>query len=200
MGDFYLMPQSKEDWFPYLGTNALTFKNGRDEIITLQLAEHQEEMMYQPIRKICSEGYFGTSEEYYNGEWLLSKYIGIVGKITYNVQVMLYVHKNNKESIPVKSNIYDLASYQSLVVNANDTEPGIGGFINVIADKRGNDIDENEIQGFLPADFVKEIEINGKTYQNVWYFDREGTPSLFVQQGLGIIAFLGFNGDYWVLQ
>lgn len=198
LGDFYLMPQSKGDWFPFTGVEELTFNNATGDAITLKLVENEDKMAHQSIQQICSDGWSDTSEEYFKGEWLLSEYKGVFKNITYSILVILYVEKNIYQWESIKFNLYDRISYQSIVDNENDKEIGVGGRIDLIANNRGNSLDINDLQLFIPSDFSEEMVINGITYQDVWYFDREGTPSLYVQQGQGIIAFLGFEGEVWV--
>jgi hypothetical protein len=68
----------------------------------------------------------------------------------------------------------------------------------LIASSRGNNI--NLPSYSFTETFAKEIKINGITYKNVWYFNRVGGPSLYVQKGRGIIEFAGMDGEVWVLQ
>ena len=77
---------------------------------------------------------------------------------------------------------------------------GVGGGVDIVASYRGNTIHDDDIAFLHVINFAEEIEINGVPYKDVWYWDRAGTPSLYVQKYHGIIAFAGMDGEVWVLQ
>jgi hypothetical protein len=194
LGDFELLPESKADWFPYENIDELTFANLSGEIINLSKLVIMEELMYTSFREICNEGWADYAEEYYRGEWLMYEYSGFVNAIRYKLEMTLFVdYLNNSSTLK----LFDMAIFSSMITSSGQN--GIGGSVYIIANNRGNTISPTDHHYILP-EFAAEIEINGNIYQDVWYFNREGTPSLYVQKYLGIIAFLGYDDEIWVLQ
>lgn len=196
LGDFSLINDTRDDWYPYRDVSTLTFTNGSGAQITLSRQEREETIRYVPFREICTEGWADTSEEFYRGEWLQTIYSGTFSIITYRLGIIVSVeHLFNYPSLV----LYDRAAYSSYVAGVGQGT-AVGGSVNILASKRGNSFNPNELPEFDTPDFASVIEINGKNYSDVWYFDRQGTPSLYVQQGYGIIAFAGLNNEVWVLK
>lgn len=204
LGSYELTTQSKTDWFPYLDVNEVSFKNGAGEEITLQIQENEEVMMYTPLAQICNEGFGDVSEEFIRCEWIYKTYTCVHNTISYKLEIALYIDLAGQNANSFETILYDKISYSSVAYPDNDVSSGVGGFVDLIANDRGNAIDF-ESTNLVPSEFSEEIEINGQTYQNVWYFNREWpasvfTPGIYVQKGNGIIAFLGMNEEVWVLQ
>jgi len=195
LGNFKLMTDTRADWYPYQGVNTLTFSNASGELISLSPEVREETMMYKSFRQTCTKGWADTAEEFYKGEWLLVHYRGVSNNISYRLEIIVSVeHIFNSPSLV----LYDRASYGSFV--SGDSGTAVAGGVDIIASKRGNSFNHADITEFNYSDFTQEIEINGKTYRDVWYFDRQGTPSIYVQQGYGIIAFAGLNNEVWLLK
>jgi hypothetical protein len=110
LGDFLLMPESKEDWFPYLNMDELTFSNSAGKTITLKNTVLEEKMMYHPLGDICTGGWGDSAEEYFMGEWLLYGYSGSFDGISYKIEIILNVESDKRVHTPgraVSSILYD---------------------------------------------------------------------------------------------
>ena len=198
LGNFELLPESVENWYPYEGINELIFKNAEGEIVTLEIGWQKREMTYFVLREICWESTLDYAQEYYWGECLSVQYGGAFNNINYSISVELSVmpilyYKENIDKRP-----YDKVFYEFNAFKENETGYGSGGTIYFVVNNRGYTISDDDL--YSPPDFAQKMEINGITYNDVWYSNYECTPTLYVQQGKGIIAFLGLNEEIWGLQ
>ena len=201
LGDFKLIPKSIEDWFPYKEANELTFINAEGGIITMQIEKREEEMTHRVYRVICEESTFDSAKEIYWGEWLRVEYQGIYNDVNYTFSVELLVAGiccYQEEYTDLR--LGDLITYH-LEMN-NDGEILVGYYQDYV-NYRSNTISNHDL-GISPPDFVQEIEINSKTYNDIWCFSElhlsNGYPLLYVQKEQGIIAFQGLNSEVWTLQ
>ena len=201
LGDFRLMPESKADWFPYLNLPELTFSNSAGKTIALRSLAREETMTFHSLGEICREGWADSAEEYFMGEWLHYVYGGSFDGISYELSMVLYVDPDRSlytRGQAVSSILYDIVSYHSLT--SREPDIGVGGSVYLITSYRGNTNVAEDLNFLDWDDFAEEIIINGVAYDDVWYFNREGVPSLYVQKGRGIIAFAGMDDEVWVLQ
>lgn len=195
VGDYQLMAQSKEDWFPYLNVNSLSFKNSKGEVITLELKEQNSDTVSITYHTICDKGFFDNAVEYYNGEILGTTFELKEGNIRYSLIINLSVYHVLYPTDQTKPLLYDQVVYRSEIISNGNS---FNGDIILIANSRGNSINTEDINTL--AGFFETLQINGTDYSNVWHFARNGTPTLYVQQGRGILAFLGLDGEIWIVQ
>jgi hypothetical protein len=195
LGSFELKPQSIEDWYPYEGINNLNFKNEEGKIITLQILEQEVEMLHNVSREICRKSDFDAAVEYFWGEYLNTKYHGIYDEINFSISVSIQVAGIYYNDGNTDLRLKDFATYSFNMYN--DSKWLFGGvYINTV-DYRGNPIPNVNGDSDI-HEFLNTVDINGNTYNDVWYFYREGAPSFYIQQGQGIIAFQGLNNEVWV--
>lgn len=195
LGDYNIENESIVNWFPYLDKTELVFENSVGQTLSLNRTIIEEEMVYQPFREICRESSIDNAEEYYKKEWIKYVYSKVENGTTYSIEVLLYVdHLMNQTSLF----LFDKVEFSSYVTNTQQSV-AIGGSVQLVASKRGNNINDSYFYFLSTNSFAEEMVINGEAYQNVWYFNRDGTPSIYVQMGKGVIGFLGINDEIWVL-
>ena len=197
LGNFELIPESIENWFPYRDVNELTFKNAEGGIMTLRIKEQEKEMIHNVHREICSESITDNALEVYWGESLYVKYHGKYDNVNYSISIMLRVVEIYYNDEITDLRLKDKASYSFEIYN--DGGWLFGGVYSYTVDYRGNTIPDENGDGGIP-DFLNVIDINGKAYNDVWHFYREGVPSFYFQQEKGIIVFQGLDDEVWELQ
>ena len=196
LGDYYLESESILDFFPYSEIKSLTFKNSEGKTLTCQLAEKEEDMIYNVHREICYESDFDKTNEYFNGEYLFARYEGSAEGIKYSLSISLQVsHIYYGQEIP-ELRLRDFATY-SLDFRSDSKYMDGGVYIFTIS-YRGNPV-PSENPDDEPV-LLESIELNGSTYEEVWYYDQTDIPGLYVQERKGIIAFEGINEEIWSLQ
>lgn len=201
LGNFKLTPSSIEDWFPYKELNELTFVNGEGEIINLQIEKREELMNHSYYREICSKSSSDVSYEIFYGEYLSVEYRGINGDIKYEISVIFtiigtYYHYHEEYS---DLRLADQITYH---LEINNDGNYLFGYYQDYVNYHGSGVPDDDL-GIVYPDFAAEIEISGKTYNDVWYYPEDltsGFPALYIQQGQGIIAFQGLNNEVWTLQ
>lgn len=196
LGDYTLIETTKQDWYIYDGLDRLSFKNTAGDLIALEIDEFEDRQLYTPVTKICNEGFGDSAEEYYNGEWILKRYKTVHNDITYSIETVLQVENTSTSEL----RLYDAVNFSSNVDNLNDSDIGVGGSVYLFANDRGNTFAQPNDELPVVPEFAAEIDINGVTYQNVYYFNRAGVPSIYVQRNQGIIAFAGLDGELWIAE
>jgi len=194
LGEFELMPQSFTDWYPYRDMDTLKFENNKGDIIALALTERAEQWAYHSMGEFCNEGWADRAEEYILGQWVQLRYAGTYNEISYTIEALIFVDRSPSSKSP---KLFDYAVFSSLT-HRLFANTGVGASVYLIANHRGNSFAENEV--FVTKDFAAEMEINGETYADIWYFNRQDVPSMMVQKGKGIIAFAGLDEEIWVIQ
>ncbi len=200
LGDFVLLEESKADWYPYIGVDELIFENSVGD--TLRFAEgiRRDEMVDQTYRDICKGNKVGDiAKEVYRSERYVVEYSVVSEDITYFLSISLYVDRFVKDGAEVLE-VYDRVGYTSTVKDYRSTNnPSIEGSILLVANGRGTAVEHEDLWYNETASFAEEMQINGQSYRDVWYYESAGKPNLYVQEGRGVIAFLGFDGVVWVL-
>lgn len=194
LGEFKLIPKSIEDWFPYNGIDELKFKNAEGEVLNLKIADRKEELINQVYRYTCYENYNDEASELIDGEYKYVNYQGTFNEMNYSVSISIMVEGINYSNNSSKIRLKDYVTYQVLVDNGP-----YGCMYRYTVDFRDNPETNESGYTFFP-EFLKETDINGKTYNDVWYFCTDYQSSIYVQQGHGIIAFQGLNDEVWELQ
>lgn len=196
MGEFELTTQSITHWFPYIGKDTLVFENEAGSILKLGKVLAVNEMVYQSMGEFCNEGFADRAERYYLGQWLQYIYATTLNGVEYGVEAILFVNNTSQGATP---KLFDNISYASRARTIGNPI-GIGGNVSLIADNRGNTFSSTEITIPSTQIFVAELQVNNTTLHNVYYFNRDGKPSLLVIEGQGIVGFAGRDGEIWLLK
>jgi len=196
LGEFDLKDSSIINWFPYINADKLVFRNQHDEEITLVLKERDLTKTQVSYRETCSEGFFESSHEYYLADFFHTQYTTDYQGDQYKLDIYLYVSHINDLS---QLTLYDQVTYNSGVYRSKES-PGVGGAVSRVASYRGSQIPDTYFDFLNWVEHADSVEIRGKIYQDVFYFLRDGVPSLYVQKQKGVIAFAGFDGELWILQ
>jgi hypothetical protein len=182
LGDYYIEEETKTDWYPYEDLSTLYFKNANNNVLVLQQAEAVEDLVYDPVREICREGFASYAEEYMMAEQISKTYRGGGHELSITLRV-------RHEEMSVEQ-LYDEVTFSSY-------GGSVGGSVFFFND-RGNNVNPD----LIAPSYIDSIKINGVSYTDVYYFNRESSPgvfepSLYVQKNTGIIAFLDDNGVIW---
>ena len=202
LGDYEVTEQSKTDWFPFISADKLSFENENGDSIEIKIANRKDEMEYINFRDICKGTKLNdAAKEFYRSEKLLVEYSAFYGDNTFFLSAILNVDRIVIQGNTSYFNLFDKIIYRMRIQDYNSAENlNISGEVTLVADKRENAIENEDLWHGDPIKFAEQIILNGKTFQNVWYHESDGVPTLYVQQGKGIIAFRGFNGQVWVLK
>ena len=200
LGNFELLPESIESWFPYVGVDALTFENSKGETLQLNVDNRRNDMLNQTFRDLCKgKGLDDIAREVYKSQRLLVEYSGILESSTFFVTASLFVERYAKSLNPISFKVFDKVVYTSDIQDYSSPDnQSISGDISLVANDRGLEIDHQDIWYDVQPEFIEEIQINNKDFTNVWYYQADDKTTLYVQEGNGIIAFLGFMGEIWV--
>lgn len=201
LGNYEVTTQSKEDWFPYVDVETLTFVNDSGITISLDLVYSNSEMIRKVSKIICEKGEsFAT--EYYECEFIQSGYEERSGDTFYFLSISLEVADNQGFDFTDELILYDVLSI-NLYVGRDD----YGGNednscqLYMLTDKRGYNFNIANMPYLNQFGFSNEMTLNGKTFHDVWVGSNlKGIPALFLEQGKGVIAFVGLNDEVWVLQ
>lgn len=196
LGEFDLKDSSITNWFPYINEDQLIFRNQHDEKIALTLKIRDLTKTQVSYGETCNEGFFDSSHEYYLADFYHTQYTTDYQGDHYKLDIYLFVnHINNLSGLT----LYDQVSYNSGVYRSKEG-PGVGGTVSQVASYRGNNIPDSYFDFINWIEHADSLEISGKVYQDVFYFLRDGVPSLYVQKQKGVLAFAGFDGELWILQ
>lgn len=195
-GDFALQDSSIANWFPYLDKDQLRFENQGGETVVLSMEFRDLNKTTVTFRETCNEGLFDTAQEFYHGDFFHTRYTADQEGDHFVLDIYLYVTHINDYT---KLTLYDQVSFNSGVFGSKG-DPGVGGAVSQVASYRGNTIPDSTLEFLSWVNYAESVEIQGKTYEDVYFFLREGVPSLYVQKYKGIIAFAGFDGDLWVIR
>ena len=200
LGDYELMPESVQDWYPYLGVDKLEFENGDGETIELTTSNRKEQFEMITFRDICKGNKLDDlAREYYRAERYVLEYNGIGEDITYFLKISLAVNRYAVEGDTDYFKLYDEVNYSSSIQNySSGSNQRIKGDIKLVAGKRDTQVENTDIWNNSISYHIDQVNLNGQIFTDVWYFEEEGTPLLYVKQGSGIIAFLGFDSQIWV--
>jgi len=200
LGDFALLEESKADWYPYVGVNELSFENSGGDTLRFALGIRRDEMVDQTYKDICKGTKVGDiAKEIYRSERYVVEYSVVNEDITYFLAISLYVDRFVLDGAGALE-VYDRVGYTSTIKDYRNTNnPIIEGSILLVANKRGTAVEHEDLWYNETASFAEEMQINGQTYHDVWYYELAGKPTLYVQEGKGVVAFLGFDGVVWVL-
>lgn len=185
LGDYYIEEETKSDWYPYENISSLTFKNANGGTFVLQQAEAVDDLVYDPVREICRGGYADRAEEYIMAQQLSKTYRSAAHELTIVLRV-----RHEDTSI---ASLYDEVTFSSY-------GGSVGGSV-FLHNDRGNNVNPSQI---IPS-YADSIQLNGESYTEVYYFNREASPgvfepSLYVQKNTGIIAFLDDQGVLWTYE
>ena len=200
LGDYELQEQSISAWYPYSGIDRLSFKNTDGDMIDLNVDNRRDEMISQTYRDICKGNSLDDiAREVYMAQRLLVEYSVVVDDITYFLTAALFVDRFVNTITPGSLKVFDKVNYTSTIQNfQNPDNEIIDGVINLVADSRGTAVENEDVWFTEAAIFTESVQLNGQTFNDVWCYEKNGIPTLYVKEGQGIIAFLGFNNQMWV--
>lgn len=194
IGEYSLMETSVSNYFPFIDQDHMVFRNEQGKSITLVVKTKEITKTPVTFREICNNGFFDSSQEFFDADFYYIQYATEFEGTSYSIDNYLYVnHINDQTSLT----LFDQATFNSLVFRTKG-EPGVGGTVSMVASYRGNHIPDSNFEFLSWVNYADSLEIRGQEYKEVWYFLREGIPSLYVQKQKGVIAFLGFDGELWV--
>ncbi len=192
LGEKKVMEESKEDYFPYLSIDEMTFVSSSGKVLTMKLEYHSISFLFDGIQYICYNNEFDYAREYYRNEMLLYKYEGDYYLNNYKLDISLYVCRD-KSSSEVK--YYDRLNCRYHAKGSAGKET-LASFRMMVHD-RGNTFTDTELSiansGF---EFAEEVEINGVVYHDVWHAKNK----IFFQKHRGVFALEGLDEEFYVLQ
>ena len=200
LGDYEMMSQSIQEWYPYQGVDELVFANAEGETIKLTASNRKEQYETITFRDICKGRKLDdVAREYYRAERYVVEYNGIGEDITYFLKINLAVNRFAVEGDTDYFKLFDEVNYSSSLQSyISDDNQRIKGDINLVANKRETQIENENIWHDGIAYHTDHVSLNGQDFYDVWYFEEGGIPNLYVKKGSGIIAFLGFEGRIWI--
>jgi hypothetical protein len=200
LGDYELMSQSVQDWYPFQGVETLIFENLAGETIELVSSNRKEQFETITFRDICKGRRIDdVAREYYRAERFVVEYNGLGDDRTYFIKANLSVNRFAIEGNTDYFNLYDEINYSSSIQDySSDDNQRITGDIKLVANPRDTQIQNDDIWHDGIAHHADQLTLNGNIFSDVWYYESDATPVLYVQKGSGIIAFLGFDDQIWV--
>ena len=200
LGEYGLLDQSKQDWYPYEGVDNLVFENTLGETIELTSSNRKEQYETITFRDICKGRKLDDiARELYRAERYVVEYNGIGDDITYFLKIGIAVNRFAIEGNTNYFNLYDEVNYSSSIQNySTGNQQRIQGDIKLVANPRDTQIENQDIWHDGVAQHAEQVTLNGQSFSDIWYFESNGTPTLYVKRGIGIIAFLGFDDQVWV--
>ena len=197
LGKKTLQSQSVSDWFTYKKVNEVIYQNSEGETINMHIEERNEEMIHQFFRHICYESDMDNAHEYFYGEYVFAQYEGSHRDVHQVFSISLGVCQMYYGYEPEELLLQDQVTYSFDFFSPDQWI--FGGVYIYTASYRGNPVPDDST-GTDHPELVKEMELNGTTYQDVWIFSRENTPSIYIQKGKGIIAYTGPDNEIWERQ
>lgn len=202
LGSFDLMPESVDDWIPYGGFQNLTYVNQAGDSLTMELQERRNSYEEKTFRILCSRGYDDIAAELYRAQTLDVQFSHKTDTSFYNLHFHLFVdHVENTDDLKLFDNFY----CNAFVSDWTETNM-VMGYVQLVANPRGNSFSTADLRSIKnmytshAVTFSESMQLNDSIYDNIYYNTHSGVPSVFVQQGRGVIAFRGLNDDIWVLQ
>jgi hypothetical protein len=193
MGEFLILQESIERWFPERGTSELVFVNSNNDKMSLSLVHDSAFMQVQSGKTICFEESWDRSEEFIRTQWIEIIYSHGLNEL----KIEFTSGWLNGFSEPVIDQVFDQVHFYSLSDN-------VGGTLELIACDRGNEIDPEILPPPYPEFvFADSIMINGQWFEDIWYFNRWfsdslSLPTLYVKEHVGILAFRDKDRNVWL--
>jgi hypothetical protein len=191
IGEFTVDPISLENWLPDGDQEQWVFTNSDDEQRVLIQVQDSSFYQVQSGKTICYEDMWDTAYEFIRGEWIVIIY----ADEDHEVEMNFFV------TWPMMNSSYELSELFDAVTFFSRGE-NMGGTLDLVASDRGNDIDP-DILTYPSYIFADTITINGVPFEDVWYFNREYpsgvfTPTLYVKEGMGVLAFVDDDNVTWL--
>lgn len=192
IGEFLVLQESIDRWFPERGTSELVFVNSNNDKMSLSLVHDSAFMQVQYGKTICFEEAWDNSEEFIRTQWIEIIYAHGLNQL----KIEFVSGWLNGFSEPVLDQVFDQVHFY------NETDK-MGGTMELIASDRGNDIDPEILPPPYPEfAFADSTMINGQWFEDIWYFglpsDTVNLPSLYVKEHVDILAFRDSNRNVWL--
>ena len=209
LGNFEVMPESKNNWFPYSDKEELIFENATGQVLPFSKTHYNEDFQQFTTKWLCENNRFDRAYEFAEFEELFAAYAVTQNNVVLSFSMHMTVGYYNYTSGSFDNNTFDRVSYNLLFKKEGAAENSAEGNITnddliLLAHNRGNNVGDS---GFDNDNFLEQLTLNGTVYHNVWYSDndnnlpkdKDNNPIIYVQEQKGVIGFLDNNLEAWVL-
>ena len=181
VGHEKISDKTKQDWMPHERIEFLTFHNAEGDTLVYNLVEVdcQEVTISEEI--ICYEAEWDNQKELVKGD-----------------RVSYYFKHSNGHELRITSRSGD--SKEKIFIDSRGG-PSLSGRVSISVEKKApHTIFQEALIEYSPL-----ATLNGKDYENVYYYDRGWLPpnksqiSLYAQRGNSIIAFLDSAEVLWTI-
>lgn len=184
IGDKKISSSTINNWFPYHNQEKLVFVNQSNDSITYTRTQYDSIYIEKTSRYLCSRGKSNRTLERFSSQ---QKTIKFQSPNNNEIVILSSVEGNYNDETP----LFDKISYSRN--NSNEVIVGID---------RNN---PNNTEFSTLHQFFNTVQLNGKNYNNIYteiYTGENkepGTQNLYIQQGVGLLAYKDSKGEIWIV-